>query len=225
MTDAERLRALVDRYAAQGWPPATCEAVLAGAAALDAQATHAEGHATRRQGLERRTLEQISVLLTLPDVPTYQLLDRVAALTDAALRAPAEATPGDGSCEWNPTEKRSKYDGEPCPNTATWSIGSGGRNLHVCDSCSALPELRRYRARTRLRSSPPAEATHAETERFAELRHRFDEWAQATEFTRTCKNPVDAGDQQALRDAHDLIDASLELGAALAPEQAAEEQP
>lgn len=33
----------------------------------------------------------------------------------------------------------------------------------------------------------------------------LDEWARSTEFTRTAKNPVDVGDQMALRDAHELL--------------------
>lgn len=39
----------------------------------------------------------------------------------------------------------------------------------------------------------------------ADLRHRFDEWCKSTEFMRSTTRPVDAGDQMALRDAHDLL--------------------
>lgn len=38
-----------------------------------------------------------------------------------------------------------------------------------------------------------------------DLMQRFDDWAVSTEFTRHCKNPVDVGDQMALRDAHALL--------------------
>jgi hypothetical protein len=43
----------------------------------------------------------------------------------------------------------------------------------------------------------------------AEIRHRFDEWCQATEFSRTTTRPVDAGEQMAMRDAHDLLVVAL----------------
>jgi len=43
----------------------------------------------------------------------------------------------------------------------------------------------------------------------ADLRHEFDNWDKSTEFTRTCKNPVDAGDQMALRDAYKLLSKAL----------------
>lgn len=42
-----------------------------------------------------------------------------------------------------------------------------------------------------------------------DLRHEFDNWCRSSEFTRTCTRPVDAGDQMALRDAHDLLVAAL----------------
>lgn len=54
-------------------------------------------------------------------------------------------------CEWNPQRDVPAEADDPPHGPATWSIGSGHRNLHVCDACAARPALRRLRSRTRLR--------------------------------------------------------------------------
>jgi hypothetical protein len=38
-----------------------------------------------------------------------------------------------------------------CPNEATLSVGSGKNNWHLCESCAAMPEFRRYRRRVPLK--------------------------------------------------------------------------
>lgn len=55
-------------------------------------------------------------------------------------------------CEWNPTANRARYtDEDDCPNPATWSVGGGRNNIHLCDSCATLPKFKRLTARERLK--------------------------------------------------------------------------
>lgn len=63
-------------------------------------------------------------------------------------------------CDWNP--KRHDVAYEParegdCPNEATVIVGGNGR-WHLCDSCAALPEFSRFKARTRIESSATEDA-------------------------------------------------------------------
>ena len=56
-------------------------------------------------------------------------------------------------CEWNPVLKQAAFDPPlptDCPNEATVSVGER-KNWHLCESCAALPEFRRFRRRRNLR--------------------------------------------------------------------------
>lgn len=55
-------------------------------------------------------------------------------------------------CEWDPERNQpaEEVKGEwhhGCPNPATWIIGRGMRNWHLCESCSKLPRFKRFRVR------------------------------------------------------------------------------
>lgn len=47
-------------------------------------------------------------------------------------------------CEWNPDEGRAAYENE-VHSFATVSLGNG--KWHLCESCAALPEFKRFRKR------------------------------------------------------------------------------
>jgi hypothetical protein len=61
-------------------------------------------------------------------------------------------------CEWNPHTKSlaqrrwagDRYVYSGCANEATLSVGADGK-YHLCESCAALPEFRRYRRRVPLK--------------------------------------------------------------------------
>ena len=58
----------------------------------------------------------------------------------------------DAGCEWDP--ERDDYaagDDHAWHGLATWSVGSGRHNLHLCDACAALPRFKRFRTRVPLR--------------------------------------------------------------------------
>ncbi len=52
-------------------------------------------------------------------------------------------------CEWNPLRGVSASGHSPgdCPQSATWSVGTGARNLHLCDACAALAGFKRWSKR------------------------------------------------------------------------------
>lgn len=58
---------------------------------------------------------------------------------------------GEG-CEWNPLAGEPAYETDEHHKTsfATWSIGEGKNNIHLCESCAALPRFKRLRKRTRV---------------------------------------------------------------------------
>ena len=59
------------------------------------------------------------------------------------------------NCEWNPTEKRPAFEGDPSHGEAKLAVGVDGK-WHLCESCAALPEFARYRKRRPLfRRTPP----------------------------------------------------------------------
>jgi hypothetical protein len=65
-------------------------------------------------------------------------------------------------CEYNPTTKSASYGGEmegDCENEAVLSVGNKP-NWHLCESCAALPQFKRFRSRTPLRraSQPTGDA-------------------------------------------------------------------
>ena len=68
--------------------------------------------------------------------------------------SPQRPAPHVELCEWDPEHSKPGYTGQGvhigCQNPATWSIGKYP-NWHLCDSCAALPEFKRYRKRERLR--------------------------------------------------------------------------
>lgn len=64
-------------------------------------------------------------------------------------------------CEYNPRQGRAKYEGEPCHNEATVSVGADGK-WHLCESCAALPDFKRFRSRRPIKPSttpPPQPAS------------------------------------------------------------------
>ncbi len=56
-------------------------------------------------------------------------------------------------CEWNPVHGVPAKSDLPynCRNEATWSVGRGKRNLHLCDKCAASPDFKRFKRRVRLK--------------------------------------------------------------------------
>lgn len=50
-------------------------------------------------------------------------------------------------CEWCPEENRPAYttDEHYKESTATWSVGTGKRNIHLCDSCAKLQRFKRMK--------------------------------------------------------------------------------
>ena len=58
-------------------------------------------------------------------------------------------------CEWNSFLMQPSQDPSrptDCDQPARWSVGTGRRNIHLCEGCAALPYFRRLRKRARLRS-------------------------------------------------------------------------
>lgn len=55
------------------------------------------------------------------------------------------------TCEWNPKTNQHLEGGDTShQEKAVWSLGGTGKNIHLCDSCSQLPDFKRYRKKTRL---------------------------------------------------------------------------
>lgn len=50
------------------------------------------------------------------------------------------------ACEYNPTDKCARFAGEPSHGEATVCVGYDGA-WHLCASCAALPEFRKYRSK------------------------------------------------------------------------------
>ena len=48
-------------------------------------------------------------------------------------------------CEWNPTENREALDSDPYHGDAVLSVGTGHRNIHLCELCSKLPKFAKWK--------------------------------------------------------------------------------
>lgn len=50
-------------------------------------------------------------------------------------------------CEWSPTRSEPTYSDElhACTTPAMFSVGTGGRNIHLCAECAALPRFARWK--------------------------------------------------------------------------------
>lgn len=59
------------------------------------------------------------------------------------------------TCEWNRVEQRPTRGDDAHQSEATIMVGAQGQ-WHLCDSCAALPEFKRYRVRKLLRRSQAA---------------------------------------------------------------------
>jgi hypothetical protein len=57
-------------------------------------------------------------------------------------------------CEWNPTENRAAFEGEPSHGEATWMVGVDGK-WHLCEACATSEAFKRYRVRRRLTRRRP----------------------------------------------------------------------
>lgn len=69
--------------------------------------------------------------------------------------SPQRPAPTVELCEWDPERDEPALQSPGgarfgCRRPATVSVGADGR-WHLCDSCAALPEFKRYRKRERLR--------------------------------------------------------------------------
>ena len=53
-------------------------------------------------------------------------------------------------CEWQPSEGRSRYKGESIHAPAIWFVGNA--TWRLCSDCIHLPEFRKYRKRTKIKS-------------------------------------------------------------------------
>lgn len=53
-------------------------------------------------------------------------------------------------CEWDPERNDKARSIDEAHAEATISVGANGQ-WHLCESCAALPEFKRFRKRTRLR--------------------------------------------------------------------------
>jgi hypothetical protein len=83
--------------------------------------------------------------------------DHPVAIAYRALLKEAWGGPALEGCEWNPERSEPAEEGDPHALTspATWSVGTGERNLHLCDACASLPRFERMRHRVRLRAGHP----------------------------------------------------------------------
>lgn len=69
-------------------------------------------------------------------------------------------------CEWYPDEGRAATSHDPVHGKAEVVVGARGQ-WHLCRSCAALPEFRRFRVR-----KPVHKAVAPEVERIVESRRR-----------------------------------------------------
>ncbi len=70
-------------------------------------------------------------------------------------------------CEWNPhLQKPSQKPprATDCDNPAAWSVGTGKRNIHLCEQCARRIEFRRLRHRVRLSAFVPPKAAPEEVD-------------------------------------------------------------
>lgn len=95
-------------------------------------------------------------------------------------------------CEWNPSEHRPAFEGDPIHGEAVWSVGVDGK-WHLCERCAALPEFSRYRNRRRLtRRRPPRVKRRA---------NRQAQWGRINDMNPYEPVPVPRGDGR-----HDIGD-------------------
>lgn len=60
-------------------------------------------------------------------------------------------------CEWNPVDDVPSLDPahpNDCQEETWWSVGSGSRNFHVCNSCAERPVFYRFRKWTPINANP-----------------------------------------------------------------------
>ncbi len=64
-------------------------------------------------------------------------------------------------CEWDPENDalavmacpQLHLPAQGCTNEATVSLGTGRKNIHLCESCAALPRFKRFRRRVGIGSA------------------------------------------------------------------------
>lgn len=75
---------------------------------------------------------------------------KVVTLFEALTASRVRKLKGD-PCEWNPEEDREAHMGDVWHGDATLGVGTGKRNIHLCESCAALPRFSQLRKRVSLR--------------------------------------------------------------------------
>ena len=50
-------------------------------------------------------------------------------------------------CEWNPATNEPALNKDPSHGESVWSVGTGKRNIHLCDECRKLPRFSKMKAK------------------------------------------------------------------------------
>lgn len=80
------------------------------------------------------------------DISMAEVMKKMTGMNDVEI---ARLERGYETCEWNPVEKRGAYTGNDsgaCKRVARICVGASG-TWHLCETCAALPEFKRFKAR------------------------------------------------------------------------------